>query len=351
MLDGWVDACDDGLLTGWAARSGSGEPVTLEVLCEGTVVGTARAALFREDLLSAGIGEGRHGFEFEVPAAIRVRDTYVLSVRVADSTQELGHSPIAVDERAAGVMEGRRLRRFLAGQYFRGHGLEIGPLHRPMPLPDGVRVTYTDSFSTDALKQVWAREVDGHDIAAIDVVTDATTLDGIADASFDFVVASHVLEHLENPISGLRHALRVLRPGGVLLLALPDRRATFDAARPPTPLAHVIRDYCGGVPASRRRHYEEWVTLVEHLSGDEAARRAGELERQRYPIHFHVWSPMEFMALLEAVEPIMPAGFDVDFFKANGPEGVWILRRKPPEATRGPQAAATRSSTPPRADS
>ena len=105
MLDGWVDACDDGLLTDRAARSDSGEPVTLEVLCEGTVVGTARAALFREDLLSAGIGVGRHGFEFEVPAAIRVRHTYVLSVRDADSKQELGQSPIAVDERAARVMK------------------------------------------------------------------------------------------------------------------------------------------------------------------------------------------------------------------------------------------------------
>ena len=36
---------------------------------------------------------------------------------------------------------------------------------------------------------------------------------------------------------------------------------------------------------------------------------------------------MEFMVLLDAVERLMPAGFDVDFFKANRTEGVWILRR------------------------
>jgi len=56
-------------------------------------------------------------------------------------------------------------------------------------------------------------------------------------------------------------------------------------------------------------------------------RRATDLEQRRYPIHFHVWSPMGFMVLLEAVERLMPAGFDVDFFKANRTEGVWILRR------------------------
>jgi SAM-dependent methyltransferase len=329
MLQGYVDGCDDGMLTGWAASKDSPEPVTLDVLCDGVVIGTTRAAFFREDLLAAGIGEGRHGFEFDVPSAIRARGAYVLSVRDARSKQELGQSPIAVDERASRLMEGRRLRRVLADQYFHGHGLEIGPLHRPMPLPPGTRVTYADSFSTDALRELWAREVDGRDIAPIDIVTDATTLDGVADASFDFVVASHVIEHLENPVAGLRNALRVLRPGGALFLALPDRRSTFDSARPPTPIAHVLRDYCGGAAESRRGHYNEWVALVEHLTGEEAVRRATDLEARRYPIHFHVWSPMEFTALLDAVEPFMPARFDVDFFKANGPEGVWVLRRGP----------------------
>jgi SAM-dependent methyltransferase len=330
-IQGFVDGCDDGLLTGWASRVGSAEPLTLEIACDGAALGSATAALFREDLLAAGIGQGRHGFEFEVPPEIRSRERYVLSVRDAESKQELGQSPIAIDERAAPPLEGRRLRRVVAEQYLHGHGLEIGALHRPMPLPAGARVTYADSCSTEALKTLWAREVDGRQIVPIDIVTDAATLDGIDERSFDFVVASHVIEHLENPLAGLRHALRVLRPGGALFLAVPDRRATFDAARPATPAAHVIRDYCGGAAESRRAHYDEWVALVERLSGEEAVRRAADLESRRYPIHFHVWSPMEFMALLDAVEPFMPERFDVDFFKANGAEGAWVLRRTRPE--------------------
>jgi hypothetical protein len=72
-----------------------------------------------------------------VPRDIRSRSRYALSVRDAESKEELGQSPISVNECDAPVIEGRRLRRLLAEQYLRGHGLEIGPLHRPMPLPAG----------------------------------------------------------------------------------------------------------------------------------------------------------------------------------------------------------------------
>src|SRR4051794_50667 len=114
MLEGYVDGCDDGLLTGWAKQGQTTSPVILEIVCDGTVVGTATAALFREDLLTAGIGGGRHGFEFEVPDAIRARASYALRVRDADSKEELGQSPIVIDERSARLLEGRRLRRVLA---------------------------------------------------------------------------------------------------------------------------------------------------------------------------------------------------------------------------------------------
>lgn len=40
--------------------------------------------------------------------------------------------------------------------------------------------------------------------------------------SVDRIVASQVLEHLENPIDGLREWYRVLKPGGTILIAVPD---------------------------------------------------------------------------------------------------------------------------------
>lgn len=55
------------------------------------------------------------------------------------------------------------------------------------------------------------------------VAGDVTALP-FADGSFDRVVASQVLEHLEDPVAALREWARVLAPGGVLLVAVPDAR-------------------------------------------------------------------------------------------------------------------------------
>jgi SAM-dependent methyltransferase len=52
---------------------------------------------------------------------------------------------------------------------------------------------------------------------------DAHNLRGLADASFDFVYSSHVLEHLEDPARALRTWWRVVKPGGYLILYLPER--------------------------------------------------------------------------------------------------------------------------------
>lgn len=45
-----------------------------------------------------------------------------------------------------------------------------------------------------------------------------------ADATFDYVNCSHVLEHVPNPIDVLKQISRVLKPGGILYLETPDTR-------------------------------------------------------------------------------------------------------------------------------
>jgi SAM-dependent methyltransferase len=44
----------------------------------------------------------------------------------------------------------------------------------------------------------------------------------IPDGTYDWVYSSHLLEHLENPFRALREWWRILRPGGKLILVVPD---------------------------------------------------------------------------------------------------------------------------------
>ncbi len=52
---------------------------------------------------------------------------------------------------------------------------------------------------------------------------DATFLHGIPDGCFATVYASHLLEHLHDPVTALRNWWRVLKPGGHLIVCVPHR--------------------------------------------------------------------------------------------------------------------------------
>ena len=51
---------------------------------------------------------------------------------------------------------------------------------------------------------------------------DAQFLNGVDDASVDFVYSSHCLEHMKNPSVAIGNWLRVLKPGGFLVVSVPD---------------------------------------------------------------------------------------------------------------------------------
>jgi len=122
----------------------------------------------------------------------------------------------------------KTVREDLAARYLRGDGLELGALNLPLRLPAGARVRYVDRKAVP--EEDWP-EMAGQGFAPVDVVDDAQTLATVPDGSQDFVVANHVLEHLEDPIAALEAFARVLRPGGVAYIALPEHERTFDAPR------------------------------------------------------------------------------------------------------------------------
>ncbi|PXW22422.1 tetratricopeptide repeat protein [Paraburkholderia caballeronis] len=51
---------------------------------------------------------------------------------------------------------------------------------------------------------------------------DAMLMETVADGSFDFVHSSHCLEHLVDPVTALRNWIRICKPGGHLVITIPD---------------------------------------------------------------------------------------------------------------------------------
>lgn len=89
-------------------------------------------------------------------------------------------------------------------RYFSGRGLDIGGKPDPLSL-------YRPLFCQMGPVRTWDWE-DG----------DAQFLAGVADGEYDFVHSSHCLEHLVDPIEGLRNWYRIVRPGGYLVVIVPD---------------------------------------------------------------------------------------------------------------------------------
>jgi SAM-dependent methyltransferase len=226
-------------------------------------------------------------------------------------------------------------RHALAAGYLSGEGLEIGALHSPTPLPPGASSRFVDRFQVDELRREYP-ELAELDLVEVDIVDDGERLETIADASQDFIIANHFLEHCEDPIGTIGNHLGKLRPGGVLFYTVPDKRYTFDFRRPITPLSHMVDDHEQGPERSRREHYDEAALLCPDFEpGTDpeeferwAARQARELEAEASSIHMHVWTQAEFVQLVIHCRARFGNAFDIEAAVKIAGEFVVVLRKQ-----------------------
>jgi len=194
-------------------------------------------------------------------------------------------------------LSGPDMRSLIAGRYLAGDGIEIGALHQPLRVPRAARVRYVDRLDTAALRARYP-ELANDPLVNVDVVDNGETLGTFAAASLDFVIANHFIEHTQDPLGAIANFLRVLKPGGRVYMAVPDKRWTFDAARSVTPLEHTYRDHAEGPAWSREGHYREWCEKVNKTSGAMLEQEVRHLMNIDYSIHFHVWSQDDFLEML-----------------------------------------------------
>jgi len=103
---------------------------------------------------------------------------------------------------------------------------------------------------------------------------EATDLSAIASNSCDFILSSHALEHVANPLLALSEWIRCLKTDGIMALVLPHKDGTFDHRRPVTTLGHLIADFKLETPESDTTHFAEILQLHD-LSRDP---EAGDIE-------------------------------------------------------------------------
>ena len=81
-LLGSLDLCDGSRITGWAQDLAHPDgPVCLDIVVDGAVVAMACAEIYRADLEAAGIGDGCHAFDLELPQVLAAETSHTVEVR------------------------------------------------------------------------------------------------------------------------------------------------------------------------------------------------------------------------------------------------------------------------------
>jgi len=168
------------------------------------------------------------------------------------------------------------------------------------------------------------------------------------DHSLDYVAASHVLEHVANPVAALAEWYRVVRPGGIIYLVVPDRRKTWDHPRPLTTVEHMLGDFLRRTTACDATHMSEFASLIDwsrfnpatpdseiHAKREELARGLRETiaRGEDINIHFHTFEATNVRALLETLTTWIARRFNWEIlevaedFPANNPNGILAVLR------------------------
>lgn len=217
-------------------------------------------------------------------------------------------------------------RELIAKTYIYGNGIEIGALHNPLSVPKSANVKYVDRMREDDLRRQYP-ELGEFDLVNVDIVDDGEVLGSIGNSTQDFVIANHFLEHCQDPINAIENMLRVLKTDGILYLAIPDKRYTFDCDRPLTPIEHTLKYYEDGPSWSKRSHFEEWAKIIDKIQDDaEVKVRVDYLMDMGYSIHYHVWTQLEIFDLITTMKRNLNFEFEVQCAFVNGLEVIFILK-------------------------
>jgi len=136
-----------------------------------------------------------------------------------------------------------RVELMLNGISKKQSGLEIGPSIRPLVRKkDGYNVKIIDHMSAEDLKEKYKDHgVNLAEIENVDFIFNGEKYSDLVNGEkFDYILASHLIEHVPDLVGFLQDCDDVLKPFGEIRLAIPDKRFCFDIDRECSSLSRVL---------------------------------------------------------------------------------------------------------------
>lgn len=229
-----------------------------------------------------------------------------------------------------------------------GLGLELGPYDQPTVFKSEAQVRYLDWKNREQLVRECTHPDLIEQIPEIDYVVESNRYGDYISDKFDYIIANHVMEHAPNMIQWLADLGAMMNDGGILFLALPDKKFSFDKYRQDTALSHFVAEYLAGVEAIPREHQIECEIYYDEAFVNRPMNVRDKLNLDRIAqklkapphvgIHSHVFDSDTIES--KVLKPILMMGFLtfnlVDFVPARGETGgemIIVLRKEPPDVT------------------
>jgi SAM-dependent methyltransferase len=196
-----------------------------------------------------------------------------------------------------------------AFKLLKGVGLEIGALHQPFDLE--ATVIYLDRFSKRELHDLYKDDhnINVKDIQSVHLVAESDYYSFIDEAAFDFVVSSHVLEHVCNPGRVIEEWLRIVKNNtGIVYFVVPDKRFCFDRMREVTTVEHLMQDYYSNIKKVEYEHYKDFILNVDEPGAVKST--SAEYIRKSFDnqvsIHVHTFTDGSMSLFLDELQQVVP---------------------------------------------
>lgn len=250
-------------------------------------------------------------------------------------------------------------------------GVELGPLNRPLIRREDGEVLYADHRSTGDLRRKYADHdhVSGPDAAPIVEVDLVLEHQSLAEAlgpraPVDYIVASHVMEHIADPVGWLNDLAAVLREDGVVFLAVPDKRFTFDFRRPTSTAADLVAHHLAAARVPSPAQVFAHVGLAATVDAGAIWAGRGHDPRPMFPdqlanalrhargvaeaghyfdVHCTVYTPVSFLAVFRDLIELGLVPFEIARIDPTAHRTVefFVTLRKRADASPAERAAAT----------